>query len=160
MNRSWYNRAGVEQVMNYCNDTEYESFMSSVPLFEDMLIQSGTQLFKYYLDITKAEQEQRLTDRRVNPLKQWKVSDVDQVAVEHWNDYSLARNKMFARTHTLNAPWYVVQSDNKKKARLNVIRHILSSVDCPDKDQHMPAADPQLIFAYDEKHLKSGAIAP
>lgn len=158
MNRSWYNRAGVERVMGYCSDEEYEQFMRSVLSFEHMLVDSGIQLFKYYLDISKGEQKRRLEDRRVNPLKQWKISPIDKVAIEHWDDYTTARNDMFARTHTPTTPWYVVRADNKKQARLNVIRHLMSLVDCPDKDKHAASPDPDIIFSYDDKQLKNGKI--
>jgi polyphosphate kinase 2 len=160
MNRSWYNRAGVERVMGYCTDAEYEEFMRSVLPFEHMLVDAGIQLFKYYLDISKEEQKRRLKDRRIDPLKQWKISPIDAVAVEHWDDYSAARNEMFARTHNAITPWHVVRADDKKRARLNVIRHLMSRVDCPDKDEHAANPDPEIVFTYDDKHLSSGAIAP
>lgn len=159
MNRSWYNRAGVERVMGYCDDAEYESFMRSVLPFEHLLVEDGIQVFKYYLDISKAEQNRRLKDRRIDPLKQWKISPIDEVAIEHWDDYSAARNGMFARTHNPITPWHVVRADDKKQARLNVIRHLLSQVDCPDKDKHAANPDPEIVFTYDEKNLKNGAIA-
>lgn len=159
MNRSWYNRAGVERVMGYCTDSEYEKFMRSVLPFEHMLVDAGVQAFKYYLDISKEEQKRRLKDRRVNPLKQWKISPIDKVAVKHWDDYSAARDEMFARTHNAITPWHVVRADDKKQARLNVIRHLMSLVDCPDKDKHAANPDPEIVFTYDGKHLKTGAIA-
>jgi polyphosphate kinase 2 len=160
MNRSWYNRAGVERVMGYCSDGEYEEFMTSVLPFERMLVNSGIQLFKYYLDISKDEQRRRLEDRRVNPLKQWKVSPIDRVAIEHWDDYSAARSDMLTRTHGERAPWYVVRADDKKATRLNVIRDLLSRVDCPDKDEHAATPDREIVFPFEPKHLRSGAIAP
>jgi polyphosphate kinase 2 len=160
MNRSWYNRAGVERVMGYCSDADYEDFMTSVLPFERMLVNSGIQLFKYYLDISKEEQKRRLADRRVDPLKQWKVSPIDQVAIEHWDDYSAARAEMFSRTHDALTPWYVVQADDKKATRLNVIRDLLSRVDCPDKDEHEATPDREIVFPYHEEHLRSGSIAP
>lgn len=160
MNRSWYNRAGVERVMGYCTDAEYEEFMRAVLPFEHMLVDAGIQLFKYYLDISKEEQKRRLKARRVDPLKQWKISPIDKVAIKHWDDYSAARNEMFERTHNDITPWYVVRADDKKQTRLNVIRHLMSRVDCPDKDEHAANPDRELVFAYDETHLKSGAIAP
>lgn len=159
MNRSWYNRAGVERVMEFCSDAEYEEFMNTVLPFEHMLVNSGVQVFKYYLDISKEEQIQRLNDRRTNPLKQWKVSPIDKVAIKHWDDYSAARNEMLLRTHNDVTPWFVVRADDKKRARLNVIRHLMSRVDCPDKDEHAADPDPNVVFAFDKKHLK-GAIAP
>ena len=159
MNRSWYNRAGVERVMGYCSDTEYEEFMHSVLPFEHLLVGAGIQLLKYYLDISKEEQKRRLRKRRVDPLRQWKRSPVDRAAVRHWDDYSAARNEMFARTHNEITPWYVVSADDKKRARLNVIRHLMARVECPGKDQHAAEHDPKVVFAYDEKHLRSDAIA-
>lgn len=160
MNRSWYNRAGVERVMGFCSEAEYEQFISSVVNFEHMLTRSGIQIFKYYLDISKNEQRRRLKDRRDDPLKQWKTSPIDEVAVKHWNDYSLARNEMFARTHNAITPWYVVSANDKKLARVNVIRHLMSRVECPDKDEHAACPDPKIVFAYDRKLLKRGMIAP
>jgi polyphosphate kinase 2 len=159
MNRSWYNRAGVERVMGFCSDAEYERFMRTVLPFEHMLVGSGIQLFKYYLDISKEEQKRRLADRRVDPLKQWKISPIDKVAVRHWDDYSAARNEMFDRTHNETTPWYVVRADDKKQARLNVIRHLMSRVDCPDKDQHAADPDPSIVFTYHQGCIESGAIA-
>ena len=158
-NRSWYNRAGVERVMGFCTAAEHENFMEHVLPFERMLTGSGIQLFKYYLDITKDEQKSRLKDRRVDPLKQWKISPIDKVAIEHWDDYSAARDEMFDRTHSEGLPWYVVQADHKKRARLNIIRHLMSLVDCPDKDEHEAKPDPKIVFSYDPKHRESGAIA-
>ena len=159
MNRSWYNRAGVEKVMGFCTKTEYEEFLQSVLPFERLLVNSGTQVFKYYLDISKPEQRRRLEDRRVDPLKQWKISPIDKTALRHWDDYSVARNEMFARSHSDDLPWHVVRADDKKLARLNVIRHLMSQVNCPDKNKHLAQPDAAIIFDYDERHLKSGAIA-
>ena len=159
MNRSWYNRAGVERVMGYCTDQEYERFLDSVLPFEHMLVDAGVQLFKYYLDISKEEQKRRLKDRRVDPLKQWKISPIDKVAIKYWDDYSAARNEMFSRTHSEITPWHVVRADDKKEARLNVIRHLMSVVDCPDKDKHAADPDPEVVFTFDERHLENDAIA-
>ena len=160
MNRSWYNRAGVERVMGFCTAAEYDEFMSSVVDFEQMLVRSGIQLFKYYLDISRDEQKRRLKDRRSNPLKQWKMSPIDRVAVKHWEDYSLARNEMLARTHNDVTPWHVVSADDKKQARINVIRHLMSRVECPDKDEHAARPDPKIVFTFERKLLKNGTITP
>ena len=160
MNRSWYNRAGVERVMGFCTDAEYEAFMDAVVPFEHMLAKSGIQILKYYLDISKDEQRQRLKDRRQDPLKQWKRSPIDSVALDHWEDYSAARNAMLERTDNKITRWYVVRADHKKRARLNVIRHILANVDCPDRDEHAANPDRDVVFRYHARHLKSGAIAP
>ncbi|WP_323845498.1 polyphosphate kinase 2 [Microbulbifer magnicolonia] len=159
-NRSWYNRAGVERVMGFCSDQEYREFMDSVVPFEAMLVRSGIQIIKYYLDIGREEQQQRMKARKVDPLKQWKVSPVDEVALQHWKEYSVARNEMFAKSHSELVPWYVVRADDKKTARLNVIRHLLTAVQCPECDQHGEAPDPEIVFPYDGTHLLSGRIAP
>ncbi|MEQ9572839.1 MAG: polyphosphate kinase 2 [Nitratireductor sp.] len=159
MNRSWYNRAGVERVMGYCSDDQVQDFLKSVLPFEHMLVDDGVQLFKYDLDISNKEQKRRLRDRRVDPLKQWKISPIDKVAIKHWDDYSAARDEMFERTHNEITPWYVVRADNKKRARLNVIRHLMSLAECPDRDEHAARPDPEIVFAYDARHLQSGAIA-
>lgn len=160
MNRSWYNRAGVERVMGYCTPAQYDDFMEMVLPFEQMLVKSGVQILKYYLDITRDEQKRRLAARRRDPLKQWKTSPIDRVAVRHWDDYSAARNEMLERTHNVITPWYVVRADHKKPARLNVIRHMLSAIDCPDKDEHAARPDPQIVFPFDPAQIRSGAIAP
>ncbi|MDF1671162.1 MAG: polyphosphate kinase 2 [Roseovarius sp.] len=160
MNRSWYNRAGVEKVMGFCTDAEHEEFMRSVLPFERMLSGSGTQLFKYFLDISKSEQMKRLADRRIDPLKQWKISPIDKSALRRWDDYSDARNEMLTRTHSEDLPWHVVRADDKKQARLNVIRHIMARVDCPDKDAHLAQPDPDIVFDFAEEHIQSGRIAP
>ncbi len=160
MNRSWYNRAGVEKVMGFCSPAEHEEFLCSALPFERMLTGSGTQLFKCYLDISKPEQKRRLADRRVDPLKRWKISPIDKSAIRRWDDYSAARNEMLARTHAEDLPWHVVRADDKKAARLNVIRHLMSRVECPDKDEHLARPDPEVVFGYAERYLHDGAIAP
>jgi len=160
MNRSWYNRAGVERVMGYCSDTEYEEFMAAVVPFEQMLVKAGIQLFKYYLDISQKEQERRLKSRRVDPLKQWKISPIDESAQKHWKDYSTARNEMLLGSHNNITPWYIVRADDKKQARLNIIGHLMAHVECPDKDKHATKYDPKIIFEFEKKHFKNGYIAP
>jgi polyphosphate kinase 2 len=159
-NRSWYNRAGVERVMGFCSNAEYEAFMEMAPAFEQMLLRSGMRLFKYYLDISKAVQKQRLAARRRDPLKQWKMSPIDAAAQSHWKDYSTARNEMFARTHTPMAPWTVVRADDKRLARLNVIRDLLTHLDYRDKDHSVVRPDPDVVFNYAEAYLDNGMIAP
>jgi polyphosphate kinase len=158
-NRSWYNRAGVERVMGYCSDQEYHEFLETVPDFEQMLVRSGIKLLKYYLDISREEQKRRLDDREQDPLKQWKISPVDLEAVKHWDDYSLARNIMFARTHQLYAPWTVVRADDKKIARINIIKDILFRLDYKDKDEARVLPDADIVFSYAESYLKNGMIA-
>jgi polyphosphate kinase 2 (PPK2 family) len=118
-----------------------------------LLLSAGTQILKYYLDIDYIEQVRRLEDRRTNPLKQWKVSPIDQVAVEKWDDYSAARNDMLLRTNFDAAPWHIVRANDKRKTRLNVIRHILSKIDCPDKDLHQAEPDDDIVFQFKKNRL-------
>lgn len=158
-NRSWYNRAGVEPVMGYCSDAEREQFLTTVPAFEEMLIGAGITLYKYYLDISRDEQKKRLEDRRKDPLKQWKLSPVDNAAMKHWSDYSKARDIMFARTHTLHAPWVVVCADDKRNARLNVIRDLLNRTSYEGKKQKLTIPDTSIVFPFDPAQLKSNRIA-
>jgi polyphosphate kinase len=115
-NRSWYNRAGVERVMEFCSKEEYDTFLKTAPIFEELLMHCRITLVKYYLDISKEEEKKRLKQRRDDLLSQWKLSPIDAVAVKHWVDYSAARNEMLARTHTMVAPWTVVRADNKPLA--------------------------------------------
>ncbi len=127
-NRSWYNRLGVEKVMGFCTDKEYKSFFSEVASFENGLIEGGFIILKYYLDISKKEQESRLEDRRKDPLKQWKISPLDEVAQKHWKDYSDARDEMLLKTNFKHAPWFVVNADNKKATRIALITHLLRRI--------------------------------
>jgi polyphosphate kinase 2 len=126
--RSWYNRAGVERVMNFCTDAEYEEFFRSVPEFEKMLIRSGIQIVKYWFSIPDEEQEFRFRCRINDPLKQWKLSPMDLESRKRWELYTKAKEMMFERTHLPESPWWVVQGADKKKARLNCIHHLLSLV--------------------------------
>ena len=159
-NRSWYNRAGVERVMGFCTDSQYEEFMSSVVELEALLIRSGITVVKYYLDISKAEQKKRLKARHESPLKQWKISPIDEQATKRWEDYSKARNAMFARTHTLISPWIVVRADDKRQARLNLIRDLLARLNYPGADEALLTPNPNIVFAYDDAYLHNGMIAP
>ena len=147
-NRSWYNRAGVEQVMGFCSRQQYEGFMASVPKFEEMLVSSGIQLLKYYLDIGKDEQKRRLADRARSPLTRWKISPIDAVALKHWKAYSKARDNMLLETSTIAAPWHIVRTDNKRQARLNLMRDILSRLHYAGKDHSLVQPDPAIAFAF------------
>jgi polyphosphate kinase 2 len=158
-NRSWYNRAGVERVMKFCTDREYERFMEDVLPFEHLLIGSGIQIVKYYLDIGKKEQKRRLRDRRHDPLKQWKTSPIDEVAVKHWDDYTEARDEMLVRTASPLSPWIVVRADDKHLAHLNVIRDMLTRLECPQTDKHLAVPDFSVVFPYDEAHARAGLLA-
>jgi polyphosphate kinase len=130
--RSWYNRAGVEHVMGFCSDAEYREFLRACPLFEEMLIRSGIILVKYWFSVNDEEQEVRFQERMRNPIKRWKLSAMDIESRRHWVDYSQAKDNMFAHTDTRTSPWYVVNSDDKKRARLNCIAHLLSQVPYQD----------------------------
>lgn len=158
-NRSWYNRAGVERVMGFCTEAESDRFLEAVVPFEHMLIGSGIQIIKYYLDVGKNEQKRRLHDRRRDPLKQWKTSPIDRVAQKHWNAYTDARDLMLARTSTPLSPWLVVRADDKHLAHLNVIRDLLSRVICPKADRHLAVPDLDIVFPYDEAHVRAGLLA-
>jgi polyphosphate kinase 2 len=158
-NRSWYNRAGVEHVMDFCTREEYESFLQAAPRFEEMLVHAGFTLLKYYLDIGKDEQIRRLADRSDNPLKQWKVSPIDAVAVKHWKAYSSARDAMLLRTHSPHAPWRVVHSDDKRQARLHLMRDLLSRLDYPGRSRELQAPDPDIAFEFSLDCIGSKRLA-
>lgn len=158
-NRSWFNRAGVERVMGFCTEAQAESFLEEVVPFEHMLISSGIQILKYYLDIGKKEQKRRLRERRRDPLKQWKTSPIDKVALKHWDAYTEARDLMLARTSNPLSPWIIVRADDKHIAHLNVIRDLLSRLACPKTDKHLAVPDLNVVFPYDEAHVRAGLLA-
>lgn len=158
-NRSWYNRAGVEKVMGFCTKKQYRLFMDEVGSFEQMLTHSGMLIFKYYLDISKHEQKVRLDARRNDPLKQWKLSPIDAKAQAHWDDYSKARDRMFEKTSFVYAPWYVVRADDKKTARINVMKHFLSEMEYPDKDEGLLEYAHDIVCLYDPACHERGIIA-
>lgn len=142
--RSWYNRAGVEKVMGFCTDEQYEEFFRSVPEFENMLIRSGTILIKYWFSITDEEQEFRFTMRIRDPLKQWKLSPMDVEARTRWEAYTKAKEKMLEKTHTAESPWWIVDAVDKKRARLNCISHFLDQI--PYKEvAHAPVVLPPRV---------------
>lgn len=132
--RSWYNRAGVERVMGFCDPHEYLLFMRQAPEFERMLVASGIHLFKFWFSVSREEQLRRFVSRHSDPLKHWKLSPVDVQSLDRWDDYTDAKNAMFFHTHTGDAPWTIIKSDDKKRARLNCIRYFLLHLDYPDKD--------------------------
>lgn len=158
-NRSWYNRAGVERVMGFCSKAEYEEFMHDVLPFEHMLVNSGIRLLKYYLDIDKQVQCERLQQRREDPLKQWKISPIDELAAKNWKKYSAARDAMFERTHNPITPWFVVRANDKSVARINVLKHILSQLACKETDKRFVRPDNGIVFEYDAVHAAAGLIA-
>ena len=132
--RSWYNRAGVEKVMGFCDDHEYLEFMRQTPQLERMLVNSGIKLFKYWFSVSREEQFRRFKSRQNDPLKQWKLSPVDMASLAKWHDYSDAKDAMMFHTHTKDAPWTQIRSDDKKRGRINCMRHFLSCLDYPEKD--------------------------
>jgi polyphosphate kinase len=133
--RSWYNRAGVEKVMGFCTNDEYEEFLRSCPEFEKMLIRSGIILIKYWFSVSDHEQEKRFHERISDPTKRWKISPMDVESRDKWVEYSMAKDKMFSYTDTKQSPWYVVEADDKKRARLNCITHLLSLIPYEDLTQ-------------------------
>jgi len=148
LDRSWYNRAGVERVMGFCDSNEYLEFMRQCPDFERMLVNSGIRLFKYYFSVTKKEQKLRFSSREHDPLKQWKMSPVDIAAVSLWSEYTRAKEAMFFYTDTASCPWTIIKSDDKKRARLNCMQHFLSKLDYPDKDsEFVHGPDPLIVGA-------------
>ncbi|HKM19601.1 MAG TPA: polyphosphate kinase 2 [Aliarcobacter sp.] len=150
--RSWYNRAGVEPVMGFCTKEQHEQFLKDVPEFEKMLVESGIILFKYYFSVSKKEQERRFKKREDDPLKQYKLSPIDKEAQKVWDKYTNAKFSMLMASHTPIAPWTVVKSDNKKKARINCIRHLLNGIDYGRKSKD------ESIFKVDRKILINGAV--
>ena len=132
--RSWYNRAGVERVMEFCTANEYLEFLRQAPNFERMLVNSGIHLFKYWFSVSRKEQLRRFIARRMDPLKHWKLSPVDLKSLDKWDEYTAAKEAMFFHTDTGDAPWTIIKSDDKKRARLNCINHFLYTLPYPDKD--------------------------
>lgn len=154
-NRSWYNRAGVEPIMRFCTRAQAREFLRAVGPFERMLVDAGIVLIKYYLDLGRVEQRRRLRTRARDPLTQWKSSAVDAAALDHWDDYTRARDTMLRRTDTRFAPWTIVRADDKRRARINILRDLVRRIDVDGRtpDTPRPAAD--VVFSYhpDHQHL-------
>ena len=150
--RSWYNRGGVEPVMGFCSKKEHKAFLHDVPEFEQMLVDSGVILLKFYISVSKKEQAYRFDKRRTDPLKQYKISPIDEKAQEMWDGYTVAKYSMLLASNTSYAPWTVVRSDNKKKARINTIKYILAHVEYPNKidDRHLKI-DPEILIEASEE---------
>lgn len=159
-NRSWYNRAGVEPVMGFCTPEDTELFLQLAPQVESVLARSGVKIMKFYLDLSKDEQARRLADRRTDPLDFWKVGPIDEAAQKKWDDYSRRRNAMLLATHTPDAPWIVVRSDRKKKARLAMLAHLLNVCDYPQRSKDLPAPDPDILFSFEPAAITDGRLAP
>jgi len=153
-NRSWYNRAGVEKVMGFCTNKQYKSFFTEVELFEKMLVDAGFIILKYYLDISKKEQEARLNDREKNPLKQWKISPIDMVAQKRWKDYSEARNEMLLQTNFKHTPWFVVNAEKKQEAHIALISHLLTQLEYHGKDKKLLSHDNDLVYPATPENIK------
>jgi polyphosphate kinase 2 len=164
--RSWYNRAGVERVMGFCEPGAYLEFMRQCPEIERMLVRSGVLLFKYWFSVTQEEQRRRFESRKSDPLKQWKLSPIDQASIDKWGDYTEAKEAMFFYTDTADAPWTIIKSDDKKRARLNCMRHFLSSLDYDGKDQKaVGRPDPFIVTSSDHairnsEHILGKSLHP
>ena len=164
--RSWYNRAGVERVMSFCEPHEYLEFMRQTPEFERMLTRSGIRLYKYWFSVTQDEQRRRFTSRETDPLKQWKLSPIDRASLDKWDDYTEAKEAMFFYTDTKDAPWTVILSNDKKRARLNCMRHFLSTLDYPGKDPAIAAPpDPKIVHqashvVAQSEHILANSLHP
>ncbi len=163
--RSWYNRAGVERVMGFCSSGDYLEFMRQTPELERMLVRSGIRFFKLWFSVSRNEQFRRFQGRRHDPLKQWKLSPIDMASLDKWQDYSEAKEAMFFYTDTADAPWTVVKSDCKKRARINAMRHVLNSLDYPNKNRKIAVPpDPLIvgsaknIYESGEHYLESGPL--
>ena len=154
--RSWYNRAGVERVMGFCEPGEYLEFMRQAPDLERMLVRSGIQLYKYWFSVTQDEQLRRFKSRETDPLKQWKLSPIDKASLDKWDDYTEAKEAMFFYTDTADAPWTVIKSNQKKRARLNCMKHFLASLDYPGKD-HDVVGTPDPLIVSTASHVISSA---
>ncbi|MEJ6394849.1 polyphosphate kinase 2 [Gymnodinialimonas sp. 2305UL16-5] len=164
--RSWYNRAGVERVMEFCAPNEYLEFMRQTPELERMLTRSGIRLFKYWFSVTQEEQRRRFKSRETDPLKQWKLSPIDRASLDKWDDYTEAKEAMFFYTCTADAPWTMIRSNDKKRARLNCMRHFLASLDYPGKDLDVvQAPDPLIVrhaqaVVHEADHILASSLHP
>ncbi len=146
MDRSWYNRAGVERVMGFCTDDEYREFMRQAPEFERNLVRSGVHLIKFWFSVSRAEQRRRFEERKAHPLKQWKLSPIDLSSLDKWDSYTMAKEAMFFNTDTADAPWTVIKSNCKKRARLNAMRYVLHRLPYANKDlEAIGPLDPLLV---------------
>jgi len=144
--RSWYNRAGVERVMGYCTEEQYTEFLIQAPLFEQMLVRDNIRLFKFWFSVSRREQHTRFLIRRIDPVRRWKLSPTDVASLSRWDDYTHAKERMFAATDTVTAPWAVVKSNDKRRGRLNAMRHFLAAIEYEDKnDTVVSAPDPLIV---------------
>ena len=166
LDRSWYNRAGVERVMGFCDPSAYLEFMRQCPEIERMLVRSGVLLFKYWFSVTQEEQRSRFESRKSDPLKQWKLSPIDQASIDKWDDYTEAKEAMFFYTDTADAPWTIIKSDDKKRARLNCMRHFLASLNYDDKNFELVGEPDQFIVTSSDhaiarsEHILGASLHP
>ena len=158
--RSWYNRAGVERVMGFCTDAEYEEFMRTCPEFERMLVRSGITLIKYWFSVSDEEQERRFQARVDDPMRRWKLSPIDLESRARWVEYSRAKDEMFKRTDIAEAPWWVVEADDKRRARLNCIAHLLSQIDYEDLTPAPLELPPRVEEAYVRPPIEEQTFVP
>ncbi|MDO9399008.1 MAG: polyphosphate kinase 2, partial [Herbiconiux sp.] len=158
--RSWYNRAGVERVMGFCTDEQYDRFLLQAPAFERMLRQDGIDLVKLWFSVSKSEQLTRFAIRQVDPVRQWKLSPMDIASLDKWDDYTVAKEAMFAATDTPESPWTVVKSNDKKRARLEAMRHVLARWDYPDRDAEVVGVPDPLVVGPAEQVYERGEKAP
>lgn len=153
-NRSWYNRGGVEKVMGFCTGKQCKAFFEDVALFEKMLVDAGFIILKYYLDISKKEQERRLESRETDPLKQWKISPVDKEASKYWKEYSAARDEMLLKTNFSQTPWFIVNAEDKDQLHINLITHLLKRTEYHNKDKKSLSNACDLVYAASPENIK------
>lgn len=164
--RSWYNRAGVERVMGFSSPQNYLEFMRQTPEFERMITRSGVRLFKYWFSVTQDEQLRRFESREHDPLKRWKLSPIDRASLDKWDDYTEAKEAMFFYTNTADAPWTIIKSNCKKRARLNTMRHFLASLPYPDRNQDVATVPDPLIVGHagqvigNDEHILGKSLHP
>jgi polyphosphate kinase 2 (PPK2 family) len=163
LDRSWYNRSGVERVMGFCSEHEYQEFMRQTPMFERQLVSSGVHLIKFWFSVSRGEQRRRFKERELHPLKQWKLSPIDLASLDKWDDYTKAKEAMFFETDTADAPWTVIKSDCKKRARLNAMRYVLHKLPYTNKDlKNIGTLDNLLVgrahVVYERGERPGGAI--
>jgi polyphosphate kinase 2 (PPK2 family) len=162
--RSWYNRAGVERVMGFCTDEEYAEFMRQAPQFERNLVRSGVHLVKLWFSVSRPEQQRRFAERQRHPLKQWKLSPIDLASLDKWDEYTQAKEAMFLHTDTRDAPWTLVKSDCKKRARLNALRYVLHRMPYTSKDvERIGGVDPLIVgrasAIFEQAERRNGQLA-
>ena len=159
--RSWYNRSGVERVLGFATEREYREFMRQVPVLEKMIVESGLRLIKLYFSVSRHEQVRRFEQRERDPLKQWKLSEIDLISKDRWDDYTRAKEAMFRHTHTPDAPWTIVKSDDKMRARINSMRHVIYSLEYEGKDLSVARrTDPSIVASAGDIYWRRSRCGP